>query len=72
VLPASIGTHAVRTLELANKAHSLYLAQPPTEKAKLLKVVLSNCAIDATSVYPTYRKPFDVIFQRVKNEEWRA
>ena len=63
---------AVRTLELANKAHSLYLAQPPTEKAKLLKVVLSNCAIDAASVYPTYRKPFDMIFQRAKNEEWRA
>ncbi len=63
---------AVRTLELANKAHSLYLAQPPTEKAKLLKVVLSNCAVDAASVYPTYRKPFDLIFQRAKNEEWRA
>ena len=63
---------AVRTLELANKAHSLYLAQPPTEKAKLLKVVLSNCAIDAASVYPTYRKPFDMIFMRAKNEGWRA
>jgi site-specific DNA recombinase len=63
---------AVRTLELANKAHSLYLKQAPTEKAKLLKVVLSNCAIDAASVYPTYRKPFEVIFRRAKNEEWRA
>ena len=63
---------AVRTLELANKAHSLYLAQPPTEKAKLLRIVLSNCAIDAASVYPTYRKPFDVIFTRAKNEDWRA
>jgi len=37
---------AVRTLELANKVHSLYLEQPPNEKAKLLKVVLSNCAIE--------------------------
>ncbi|MCI0722933.1 MAG: recombinase family protein [Acidobacteria bacterium] len=63
---------AVRTLELANKAHSLYLAQPPAEKAKLLRVVLSNCAIDAASVYPTYRKPFDLIFLRARNEEWRA
>ena len=27
---------------------------------------------DAASIYPTYRKPFDVIFQRVKNEEWCA
>jgi hypothetical protein len=35
-------------------------------------MVLSNCTIDATSLYPTYRKPFDLIFTRVKNEEWRA
>lgn len=64
--------NAVRILELANKAYSLYLSQPPTEKAKLLKVVVSNCAIDVASVYPTYRKPFNMIFQRAKNEEWRA
>ena len=53
---------AVRILELANKAYSLYVKQPPAEKAKLLKMVLSNCAIDAASIYPTYRKPFDLIF----------
>jgi hypothetical protein len=35
-------------------------------------MVLSNCAIDAVSIYPTYRKPFDLIFQRAKTEEWRA
>jgi site-specific DNA recombinase len=63
---------AVRTLELANKAYYLYLKQEPAERAKLLKLVLSNCAVDATSVYPTYRKPFDLIFTRAKNEEWRA
>jgi DNA invertase Pin-like site-specific DNA recombinase len=59
-----------RILELANKAYFLYLRQPPAEKAKLLRVVLSNCKIDAASVEPTYRKPFDLIFQRVKNEGW--
>ena len=63
---------AMRTLELANKAYFLYLKQEPAEKAKLLKMVLSNCAVDAASVYPTYRKPFDLIFQHAKNEEWRA
>jgi hypothetical protein len=63
---------AVRILELANKAYFLYLKQSPTEKAKLLNIVLSNCAIDAVSIYPTYRKPFDMIFARAKNEEWRA
>jgi site-specific DNA recombinase len=63
---------AVRTLELANKAYFLYLKQDPAEKAKLLKMVLLNCGIDAASVYPTYRKPFALIFTRAKNEEWRA
>ena len=63
---------AVRTLELANKAYFLYVKQPPIAKAKLLKMVLSNCAVDTASVYPTYRKPFDLIFLRTKNEEWRA
>ena len=61
---------AMRILELANKAYFLYVKQPPQEKAKLLRMVLSNCAIDAASIYPTYRKPFDLIFQRTKNEEW--
>jgi site-specific DNA recombinase len=61
----------VRILELANQAYFLYLKQPPAERAKLLRTVLSNCSVDA-SLYPTYRKPFDVIFERVKNEEWRA
>jgi hypothetical protein len=63
---------SVRILELANKAYFLYLKQTPPEKAKLLKMVLSNCSIDAVNIHPTYRKPFDLIFMRAKNEEWRA
>ena len=69
--PARLLT-ASRTLELANKAYFLYVRQKPTEQAKLLKMVLSNCQIDAVSLTPTYRKPFDLIFARAKNEEWRA
>jgi site-specific DNA recombinase len=61
-----------RILELAHKAHFLYLKQTPEEQAKLLKVVVSNCSIDATTVYPTYRKLFDLIFTHRKNEGWRA
>jgi len=69
--PARLLT-ASRTLELANKAYSLYVRQKPAEQAKLLKMVLSNCKIDALSLTPAYRKPLDVIFTRVRNEEWRA
>ncbi|MGB6192322.1 MAG: zinc ribbon domain-containing protein, partial [Terracidiphilus sp.] len=59
-----------RILELAQKAHSLYLTRKPAEQAELLKKVLLNCSIDAVSLYPTYRKPFDLIFERAKNEQW--
>ena len=62
----------IRILELANKAYFLYLRQPAAEKAKLLRIVLSNCLVDTASVYPTYRKPFDLIFERAQKEEWRA
>ncbi len=61
---------AKRILELANKAYSLYLTQTPAEQAKLLRMVLLNCSIDASNLYPTYRKPFELIFQRAKNEQW--
>jgi DNA invertase Pin-like site-specific DNA recombinase len=64
--------NAVRILELANKAHYLYVKQPPAEKARLLKTVLSNCSVDAVNIHPTYRKPFDLIFMQTKNDGWRA
>jgi site-specific DNA recombinase len=59
-----------RILELANKAYFLYLTRKPAEQAELLRKVLLNCSIDGVSVTPTYRKPFDIIFNRVKNQEW--
>jgi site-specific DNA recombinase len=61
---------AQRTLELANKAYSLYLTRSPQEQAHLLRMVLLNCAIDGATVQPTYRKPFDLIFARAKDEDW--
>src|SRR6266852_9892184 len=61
---------AKRTFELANKAYFLYVTQNSMEQAKLLKMVLLNCRFDGVSLYPTYRKPFDLIFQRAKNQEW--
>ena len=61
---------AKRILELANKAYSLYVRQKPDEQVKLLRMVLLNCSIDGLSIYPVYRKPFDSIVQRARNEEW--
>ena len=61
---------AQRCLELANKAHFLYERQSVTEQAELLRMVVSNCTIDAVSLRIDYRKPFDMIFRRAKTEEW--
>ncbi|HET9183302.1 MAG TPA: recombinase family protein [Candidatus Angelobacter sp.] len=62
--------NAKRILELANKAYFLYVTQNPAEQGQLLKKVLLNCRIDGASLYPTYRKPFDLIFERAKTKEW--
>jgi len=61
---------AQRIFELANKAYSLYLTRNVAERGELLKSVLLNCTTDGVSLSPAYRKPFDLIFQRAKNQEW--
>jgi hypothetical protein len=61
---------AQRILELANKAYLLYVSQDSTEKAKLLRMLFSNCSVDAVSVRPAYRKPFDAIAKRAQSEKW--
>jgi site-specific DNA recombinase len=73
IASAELGDRALdaqRIFELANKAHLLYVSQNPVEKAKLLRMLFSNCSVDAVSVTPTYRKPFDMIFKRAQLEEW--
>jgi site-specific DNA recombinase len=59
-----------RIFELANRAYSLYLERNTAERGQLLKSVLLNCATDGVSLCPTYRKPFDLIFERAKTENW--
>jgi site-specific DNA recombinase len=59
-----------KNLELANKAYSLYVSRDLTEKARLLNTLLVTCSIDAKRLVPTYRRPFDMIFNRVGLEEW--
>jgi site-specific DNA recombinase len=59
-----------KTFELANKAHFLYVSRNLKERGELLKQVLLNCTTDGVSLWPTYRKPFSLIFERAKKEEW--
>lgn len=70
---AEIGDRALsaqKIFELANKAHFLYISRDAAEKAKLLRMVFSNCCVDAVNVTPTYRRPFEAIFKRAQREEW--
>jgi site-specific DNA recombinase len=59
-----------RIFELANRAHFLYLTRNSAERGQLLRSVLLNCSTDGVSLSPAYRKPFDLIFQRARNQEW--
>ena len=60
------------TASNCNRAYSLYVRQNAADQGKLLEMVLSNCTTDGVNLYPAYRKPFDLIFERAKTEEWRA
>jgi len=57
-------------LELAKKAYSLYLGQDPTEKRKLLNILLSNCTFDSGNLYPTYNRPFDMLVENKEIVDW--
>jgi hypothetical protein len=58
--------NAKKILELGGKAHFLYRLQSAPEQGKLLKTLLLNCRLDGANLYPTYRKPFDLIFGMAK------
>ena len=60
----------LKILELANKAYSLYCDQPATEKARLLKIVQSNCAWDGVTARPAYKKPFDILVKGRQTKDW--
>ena len=59
-----------KLLELANKAHSLYLQQSSREKARLLRIVQSNCTWDGLNPRPIYRKPFDLLAKGLSSSNW--
>lgn len=62
----------VEILELANSAYGWYLRQEWSEKAKLLKSLLSNSTFTRGTLYPTYKKPFDILAKGIEFESWRG
>ncbi len=59
---------AIEILELSKTAYSQYLRQDDSQKRKLLQSVLSNCTLKGTTLYPTYRKPFNYIAEGLKTQ----
>jgi len=51
----------IRILGLANKAYDLFQVLEPIGKRELLNDLLSNCVWDGKKLYPTYKKPFDIL-----------
>jgi len=56
-------------LELAKSSYGLYLRQNRQEQRKLLDAILSNCTFYRGTLYPTYRKPFDIL---AKGSEFKS
>src|SRR6266571_8379756 len=65
----SVSTAVSVYSELAQKAASLYSAQIPAEKRKLLNSVYSNTTWADGELNPNFRKPFDMI--AVSNQAYK-
>ena len=59
-----------KLLELASKAYQLYSKQPPEQKNKFLRILLSNCTPQGGTLHPTYKKPFDILARGVESRKW--
>ncbi|MFH0702102.1 MAG: recombinase family protein [bacterium] len=51
----------IEILELANNVYNLYTSQESEEKAKLLKIILSNSELKDGKLSYTYKKPLDIL-----------
>ena len=56
---------AIRQLELAQKAGTLFRQQSSAEKRRLLGFVLSNCTWKDGRLTAAYRQPFDLLAKNV-------
>jgi site-specific DNA recombinase len=58
-------------IELCKSISDKYLIMTPKEQAGLLKELCLNLTTDGVNVYPTYKKPFDVLAERHESNRWR-
>lgn len=63
---------AQKAIELSYQAESLYLRASPQQKRRLLKSVLSNCILKGPTLYPIYKKPFDILAEGIESGNKRG
>ena len=63
---------ADRIFELAKQARSLWNQRTPSEKRQLLEMVLSNPRLDGVTVRYDMKKPFAILAEMTKGNDWRA
>lgn len=61
---------ASHLLELANKAHELFVSSEMEQKRQLLKLVLQNLTLDGRKIRYKVVKPFDTILNYSDNNLW--
>ncbi len=57
-------------LELANRAHELFIGSEVEEKRQLIKLVLSNLVLNGKKVCYEAKKPFDIILNCAHHQSW--
>jgi site-specific DNA recombinase len=60
----------IEILELAKKAHNRYLKENDHGRRRMLNALLSNCTYKRGTLYPTYKKPFDLLANGAQKENW--
>ena len=56
----------VGILELAQQAYSLYVGASPQNKRDIVRSLLLNCTLKDATLCPTYRKPYQLLFEALK------
>ena len=59
-----------KILELAKNAESLWKMASPLERLKFLKTILSNQQLDGLNVRYELKKPFAVLAEMKRKDEW--
>lgn len=57
-------------LNLANRAHELFMSSEMEEKRQLLKLILQNLTFDGKRVRYDFIKPFDLVFKYAHRRDW--